>query len=84
MPRTLKAFINEGVCSHIESDFNRIEVDGKTVWTADSTLQDGDLRLPELIQEIEQKAAEWEEIRMLGAARVLRRWAAWLKSGEPQ
>jgi len=36
MPRTLKAYLDDGVCSRITSDFNRIEVDGETVWTADT------------------------------------------------
>lgn len=40
--RTLKAFVNDGVCSRITSDFDRIEVDGETVWTAKDDLREKD------------------------------------------
>lgn len=38
--RTLKAFVNDGVCSRITSNFDRIEVDGETVWTAKDDLRE--------------------------------------------
>lgn len=82
MLRTLRAYVNDVTCSRIKSNFNRIEVDGETVWEVDALSLDEELRLPELVREMKQKAEAWDAAGLFGAARVARRWAAWLEGGE--